>query len=76
MITTEERARQAKAFNGPITATTSDEDINSLAYRQGYAAGAPIQIFARLLQLERKLCQLEQRLAVAPHLTNVETRDH
>jgi hypothetical protein len=62
MITAEERARQAKAFNGPITAETSDDDLHSLAYRQGYAAGAPIQIFARLLKLERHVLQLEARL--------------
>ena len=61
-------------FTGPITANTSDEDLNTLAYKNGYGLGVPIQICAHLLKLERHILQLEQRLAVAPHLANAEKR--
>jgi hypothetical protein len=55
-------------------ANTSDEDLNTLAYKNGYGLGVPIQICAHLLKLERHILQLEQRLAVAPHLANAEKR--
>lgn len=67
---------KARIKPGPVTAETTDDEINARVYMAGYTAGTNQQTTAHLLKLERRICQLEGRLAVAPHMANVERRDH
>jgi hypothetical protein len=74
-VTGNENLNQKK-FTGPVTADTSDEDLNTLGQINGYSLGVPKQITTHLLKLQRHILQLERRLEKAPHLANVERRDH
>jgi hypothetical protein len=67
---------KARIKPGPVTAETTDDEINARVYMAGYTAGTHQQTTAHLLKLERRICQLEARLALAPHMANVERRDH
>jgi hypothetical protein len=67
---------KARIKPGPVTAETTDDEINARVYIAGYTAGTHQQTTAHLLKLERRICQLEAHIVVAPHLPNVECRDH
>ena len=57
-----------------ITASSTDHEICVLAAALSYHAALPTSIYMRMLQLERRICQLEALNNVAPHMRDVEKR--
>jgi hypothetical protein len=59
--------------NVPITADSTDDALCKRALFLGYKLGGPVNLLAFILQLERRLCKLEQAYTPA-HLRDVEKR--
>jgi hypothetical protein len=59
--------------NGPIMADSTDDDVRARTLRLGYRFGGSLDFIAYVLQLERRICKLEQANAPA-HLHDLEKR--
>lgn len=59
--------------NGPIMADSTDDDLRARTLRLGYRFGGSLDFIAYVLQLERRLCKLEEANMPA-HLQNLEQR--
>jgi len=59
--------------NDPIRADSTDDDLRKRAIHLGYRFGGSLDFIAYVLQLERRICKLEQANAPA-HLHDLEKR--